>query len=406
MRTSTRRSLMPPVISRRMLDDVWRLVFEQLLAESGSPGTIAQLLLVCKAWKACGSSLLYRHLRFSGTAQLKAFYEHLFFHANDGRYPGLSTHTLTIHPPAEGALALELSSHVPRVLGYLHHLRTFEAPDLDICSSILEPLAVVAQRTLRELSLTLCSSESDGAINLALVSRFTGLKKLKVKVNWGADSTVFAIGRAPGFRMPSLTSLCWSSPRVAPVAEFLLFLTRCDLPALTSLDLNLPFLTAEGTVALKPVFKKLGPQLRHLSYDAPDIAGLPEVVFPLVPNLQQLEVTGCAPSSEFIRTLPDTAEQINLTVDYTFHGSTITLLTFMEEWLVQNPSGTGLRRIQLMMQEPQRFNWHSVCSIAPTFAGQLITACIQLAGRGVHVLDGYGKTVLMVPYSRVHLYDH
>ncbi|EJT96699.1 hypothetical protein DACRYDRAFT_119916 [Dacryopinax primogenitus] len=390
---------MAPITSRRMLDELWRLVLEELVEENPTQLTIAPLLLVCKAWKTCGQSLLYRHLCFSGIRQLRAFYEHLFFHATEGRYPGLYTQTFTLW--TRGLVLQELSHYVPRMLGYLHNIRAFHAQELDICSSILEPLDVVAKRTLCELSLTLCSAEADGAINLAIVSRFTGLKKLQLRMNWGADSTVFAIGRAPGFRMPRLVSLALSSPRVPPVHEFLAFLPRCELPALTSLDLDFPHLTADGTASLQPVFEKLGSQLRHLSYNVPEAARLPQTALVLSPNLELIEFKTAAPSIDLIHILPATIQQINIPVDFSFSEGPAGVVRFLNDWLAENPADCSLRRVQLTMKGLQRFDWRTVGLVSPVFAGQLMTSAILLGARGVHIIDGFKNTLIMVAASQL-----
>ncbi|KZO96128.1 hypothetical protein CALVIDRAFT_537319 [Calocera viscosa TUFC12733] len=80
----------------------------------------------------------------------------------------------------------------------------------------------------------------DGALQIALLSRFTALKHLSIEAMALRELSELSDGKSPSLDMPFLVELRLRCRTNEPLSDFLLFLGRGKFVGLTRLDLDLP----------------------------------------------------------------------------------------------------------------------------------------------------------------------
>ncbi|KZO96124.1 hypothetical protein CALVIDRAFT_134483 [Calocera viscosa TUFC12733] len=387
----------------RMKVELWIEIFEEVVEENHRPSVVLPLLLVCKAWQAAGQCLLFRHLFFSGASKVNLLHHQLVGDTIHGRRPCDATRSIGL---GQGRAYDTIWHIIPTILLYTINLRAFNATGVPIRSSTLEVLASVAAKSLEVLNVSFCSTECDGGIKLALLSRFVVLRRLTFAAPWDADCATFPISCASGMSMHFLIYLKFSVPDFDPLPDLVVFLSRCHFPSLTDLHLDIPRLgvdkwgdPTDNVLRLEPFFKAVGPQLHVLGLNSPEAAAAPEQLFRHLTVLRQLQFPAGVPPNAVVAYLPVTVTVVGLDIitDTSTDSSDIArILLFLEELSMMESPRHLLSEVRLNSRNGPSFDWTTISTHNPTLAGELMQRSIRLAPWGIQLQDCNGKRLVLM----------
>ncbi|KZO96162.1 hypothetical protein CALVIDRAFT_537359 [Calocera viscosa TUFC12733] len=379
--------------SRKLTQDVWRYIFEEIVDEAKSAHIALPLLLVCKQWKAIALPLLYRYLHFYEPPSITKCLQTLVRQGIRGAYPGNSTRSIALD---DGTPWPDITApRLERLLRYTPRLKVFNSSMLPVGTDILDILGQTCGPLLEKLDIAIGGKSTDVTLQLALLNRFTSLEHLTIEL---FDMAQIISMDTPALDMPSLGVLILSCFTDEPWSSLVHFLCRSSFVALDFLsliDYSGQLLGQQPCQTVLPLLETFGHQLLTVALYLPSGEDVARLLFGPLKTVKKIYLL-CTLPDDIGRFLPASLNELQLHIDFQDGPQMQDLLQCLDNLRDKKRKTHALEMVQLYSWATNvQFYWSTIGANDPAFAGNLMLRSIGLQSKGIKLLDSAGKSVTL-----------